>query len=273
MDRDNWDRHWEDFSEISDYNPGVSYRRRIVRRILDIQPEDADYRLIDIGSGTGQFAREFCPAYPLVQFLGLDMSREGVQQSRRRVPSARFEVCNLLKSAPDRNIRSFQATHALCSEVLEHVDDPELLLRNAGPALAPGCRVVVTVPGGPMTAFDRHIGHRKHYSTGDLRSVLEAAGYEVEMVRGFGFPFFNLYRLALLSRGSSLVGMISGEPSLLIRTGYHIFDRLCRLNLDRAGWQTVGIARWPNRPVGHAIDSDEAIRERNGSVERLQPSL
>ncbi len=30
--------------------------------------------------------------------------------------------------------------------------------------LAPGCRLVVTVPGGPRSAFDRHIGHRRHFS-------------------------------------------------------------------------------------------------------------
>lgn len=273
MDCDNWDRHWEDYSDISDYNPGVSYRKRIVGRLLEIQPDRAGYRLLELGSGTGQFAGDFCPRFPMVEFLGLDISQEGVQQARRRVSSARFEVCNLLQSVPDGEIRSFRATHALCSEVLEHVDDPELLLRNAGPALAPGCRLVVTVPGGPMTAFDHHIGHRKHYSPGELRAVLEVAGYEVEMVRGFGFPFYNLYRIALLSRGSSLVGMVSGEPSWLIRTGYHLFDRLCRLNLDRGGWQTVGIARWPHPPVGDRIDRDDAVPEQNRSVEHLHPSL
>jgi 2-polyprenyl-3-methyl-5-hydroxy-6-metoxy-1,4-benzoquinol methylase len=36
----------------------------------------------------------------------------------------------------------------VCSEVLEHVDRPRELLANAAAYLAPGCRLVVTVPGG-----------------------------------------------------------------------------------------------------------------------------
>jgi SAM-dependent methyltransferase len=246
-ERDNWDRHWNEYGDISDYNPGVSYRKRIIRRLLKIEPDRQGYKLLELGSGTGQFAREFCPHFPLVKFLGLDISEQGVQKARLHALSARFEVCDLLQSVPTGEIRSFGATHALCSEVLEHVDEPERLLRNAGSLMARDCRIVITVPGGPMTDFDKHIGHRKHFSPSDLKSLISAAGFEIEKVGGLGFPFYNLYRLALLSRGSGLVGMVSGPPSLLIRTGYHVFDRLCRLNLDRWCWQTVGIARWPGR--------------------------
>jgi SAM-dependent methyltransferase len=242
-----WDRYWWESAEVSDhYNPGASYRGRIIRRMLGIEPDRAGYKLVELGSGNGQFASEFCPAFPLVKFLGLDMSQQGVEHARQRVPAARFQVCDLLQPLDGEALR-FGATHALCSEVLEHVDRPEEVLRNAGSVMAPGCRMVVTVPGGPMTIFDKHIGHRKHYSRQELGLLLRAAGFEVEKVAGFGFPFYNLYRLALLSRGSGLIQMVSGPPSLLIRTGYHLFDTLCRVNLDRWGWQTVGIARWPGR--------------------------
>ena len=245
MERDNWDQHWLDCIEASDhYNPGVSYRRRIISRMLQIEPNRAGCRLVELGSGTGQFAGDFCPRFPLVNFLGLDISQEGVGRARRRVRTARFEVCDLLQPLTDGEILRFGATHALCSEVLEHVDHPEELLRNASSLMAPGCRVVVTVPGGPMTTFDKHIGHRRHYSPQDLRSLLRAAGYDVEKTGGFGFPFYNLYRLALLSLGAGLVQMVSGPPSLSIRAGYYTFETLCRLNLDWWGWQTVGIARW-----------------------------
>jgi hypothetical protein len=44
--------------------------------------------------------------------------------------------------------------------------------------------------------------------------------------------------------------MVSGEPSWLIRSGYHVFEVLSRLNLDRWGWQTVGIARWRGAQPG-----------------------
>ena len=165
--------------------------------------------------------------------------------ARSRMPSARFEVCDLLDPIENETVRSFLATDAICSEVLEHVDRPGRILTNAAAAMAPGCRLVVTVPGGPMNAFDKHIGHRRHYRPKELGVLLTAAGYRVEKTLGVGFPFYNLYRLALLTGGSSVVDIASGPPSLTVRTAYHVFDTLCRLNVDRWGWQTVGIARWP----------------------------
>ena len=63
---------------------------------------------------------------------------------------------------------------------------------------------MVTVPGGPRTAFDRHIGHRRHYTTDALRAVLDAAGLEVELVQGAGLPFFNLYKLLVMMRGDAV---------------------------------------------------------------------
>ena len=64
---------------------------------------------------------------------------------------------------------------------------------------------MVTVPGGPRSAFDRHIGHRRHFTPAALRSLLSGAGFDVERVTRAGFPFFNLYRLAVIARGRKLI--------------------------------------------------------------------
>src|SRR5438445_2155740 len=124
---------------------------------------------------------------------------------------------------PESPLRGW-ATHAVCSEVLEHLEQPADLLRNARAYLAPGCRVIVTVPGGPMSAFDRHIGHRKHYHPEDLRQVLECAGFRIERVSGAGYPFFNLYRRVVIARGSRLIGDVSGRPSWTARAAMVAVD-------------------------------------------------
>jgi hypothetical protein len=146
------------------------------------------------------------------------------------------------------------ATHAVCSEVLEHVDEPSALLRNARAYLAPGCRIVVTVPGGPMSAFDRHIGHRKHYTAESLSVLLGDAGFEVERAMAVGFPFFNLYRLVVVSRGERMVTDLTRRDGTVAspaaRLGMAIFRALLWLNLplSRLGWQIVGVARTPTLP-------------------------
>ena len=43
-------------------------------------------------------------------------------------------------------------------------------MRNAAALLAPGAKVVVTVPGGPRSAFDKHIGHCRHFTAAAART-------------------------------------------------------------------------------------------------------
>ena len=144
------------------------------------------------------------------------------------------------------------ATHAVCSEVLEHVDDPVALMRNSTALLAPGAKVVVTVPGGPRSAFDKHIGHFRHFTAPALHQVLTDAGLDVDRVLRTGFPFFNLYKLAVVARGQKLVDDMEHRPpgteaSRLEKAVTGFFTRTFPLNRDdaRLGWQLAAVAHVP----------------------------
>ena len=165
--------------------------------------------------------------------------------SGRRFPQLSFLQRDLIAGSDiPAEYRDF-ATHAVCSEVLEHVDDPVLLLKNARPYMVDGCQLVVTVPGGPRSQFDVHIGHREHFSPARLRQVLTEAGFKVEYATGAGFPFFNLYRSLVILRGSRLIAEASEKPGLLLRVTSALFRILFRLNISRSslGWQTLAVAR------------------------------
>ncbi|HET8547571.1 MAG TPA: class I SAM-dependent methyltransferase, partial [Bryobacteraceae bacterium] len=202
--RDNWERHWEEYAASAQENPAQAYRRRLVFSALDL-PDCGAARILDIGSGQGDFAAALRAWRPNAQILGLELSQSGVDIAARKVPGARFARRDLLAYDPVPQEQRNWATHAVCSEVLEHLDDPERLLRNARAYMAPGCRLVVTVPGGPMSAFDRHIGHRRHFTASDLSGVLTAAGFSNVLITGAGFPFFNLYRCVVILRGRKLI--------------------------------------------------------------------
>jgi hypothetical protein len=120
--------------------------------------------------------------------------------------------------------------------------------------MAPGCRLVVTVPGGPRSAFDKHIGHRRHYTPDALRDLLQRAGFAVERATGAGFPFFNLYRLTVVARGDKLISDVAGgtaEVTGTARVAMRTFDVLFRANLPatRFGWQIAGVATTPVPPA------------------------
>lgn len=240
---DHWDRHWTDFSAASDMAPATKYRQRLCIQLLGLAAPGAGVRLLDIGSGTGAFAELFCSRFRQAALRGLELSQTGVDLSARRVPQAEFLQRDLMAPSSDRQDSAFAATHAVCSEVLEHLDDPLTFLRNTKAYMAPGCRLVVTVPGGKPNVFDIYIGHRRHYSADDLRQLLEAAGFDVVRAAGVGFPFFNLYRLVTTWRGERLRQDVAGPPSLTVRSGMLIFGFLFRFNLMSSGWQTVAVAR------------------------------
>ncbi len=248
---DDWDQHWMGMAQSASHNPAQAMRRRIIRRLLDIRAPGA--RILDVGCGQGDLAVELRLRYPDAEVRGIDYSQYGVDIARTKVPGARFEQRDLLEPGEPEPGMGHWATHAVCSEVLEHVDEPERLLVSSRAYLAPGCRLVVTVPGGPMSAFDRHIGHRRHYTPFALRSTLVAAGFEVERTVGAGFPFFNLYRVVVILRGEGMVADAGGAgastPSLPARAAMAVFRPLLTVPVPHSalGWQVVGVARIPTK--------------------------
>ncbi|HKS21984.1 MAG TPA: class I SAM-dependent methyltransferase [Thermoanaerobaculia bacterium] len=238
-----WDERWRKYSRSALRNPAQAYRRKLILSLL-MSETPRPLRVLDVGSGQGDMARALLRADPEIRVLGLELSAFGVSIAREKVPAARFLQRDLMESAAVPAEFAGWANFAVCSEVLEHVDDPVRLLRHAAAYMASGCKVVVTVPGGPMSAFDRQIGHRRHFRAGELKEIAEKAGFRVRFARGAGFPFFNLYRLTVLARGRRLIEDVGGSDlSLPARAAMRAFDILFRFNLDRgpAGWQIVAL--------------------------------
>jgi len=249
--RDEWDRHWARYGEPAAGNPANTYRHRLIMKLIG-EPTAGD-TVLDIGSGQGELALLLKRRFPAATVRGVEFSAEGVQRARTAAAAAElpveFSQRDLLEDAPLSPDDAGRAGYAVCSEVLEHVDDPALLLRNAAAYLAPGCRLVVTVPGGPRSAFDRHIGHRQHFRPAGLRRLLEGAGFTVEHVARAGFPFFNLYRLAVIARGRRLIADLEQDRAEdgggAQGTVLALFDRAFRLNIQSSpfGWQMVAVGR------------------------------
>ncbi|MEO8593018.1 MAG: class I SAM-dependent methyltransferase [Candidatus Solibacter sp.] len=241
---DDWDQHWTEFLKINSVAPATEFRRRTVEKLLEIQGTGKGVRILEIGAGTGTLAEEASRTYPDAAFLGLDLSAISVKMCKKRVPTAEFRQRNLLEPPGPEDNLEFGATHVVCSEVLEHVDDPVLLLRSALPYMAPGCKLVFTVPGGAISAFHKNLGHRRHYTAELLSDTLKKAGLRVKWSSGVGFPFFNIYWSLIVWRGEKAIQEVAGEPGLAIRALGKVFGWLFHLTTMRAGWQIAGVAEY-----------------------------
>jgi SAM-dependent methyltransferase len=250
---DDWDAHWDKFNASDSLSPARAYRSKLVFDLLALRGAKAPLRLMDLGSGHGDLASEVIVARPDAEIVGLDLAQTGVELARKRVPSARFFQQDFTKPIGLPDTYKGWATHAVCSEVLEHLDDPEGMLKSVRPYMAPGCKLVITVPGGPMSAFDKHIGHRQHFSADLLDRTLRGAGFDVADLRGAGFPFFNLYRLTVIARGQALIrdAEKGGDDSLPLaaKVMLRAFSLLFKANVDttKLGWQLAAVAVAPGK--------------------------
>jgi SAM-dependent methyltransferase len=245
---DNWNVHWEHFADAASENPAQIYRHRVVLNLLK-ETREGPMRLLDLGSGQGVFLAKAVTELPAAELAGFELSQVGAEITRRKAPRARVVAANLFTPPPELGAFEHWATRAVCLEVLEHVDDPTAFLTAAAKYLAPGAKIFITVPGGPMSAFDRHIGHRQHFNRSSIAKVLEGAGYEVDRVCLAGFPFFNLYRLVVIARGRRLAEDVNasnqGAMSSLARLIMGVFRALFVANIFDSpfGWQVVAVGR------------------------------
>jgi SAM-dependent methyltransferase len=250
-ERDNWDRHWSNYDSIARSNPAQAFRRELLIHWLKKQDPGPRSRLLDIGSGQGDLIADLVQTFPYLELAGVEMSATGIAQSSAKSPQALFFQRDLsLSPNPGDDLLEW-ASLAVCCEVLEHVDHPDKVLAHATRYLAPGARLFITVPGGPISAFDRHIGHRQHFTKASLDRLVRNADLIPEKITGMGFPFFNLYRMIVILRGKALIKDASPEnerdlnfPGKLAMSLFSLVLK-CKLNSTFWGWQMTAQAKKP----------------------------
>lgn len=133
-------------------------------------------------------------------------------------------------------LRSFDETFTsgqpfdliLMLDVVEHMDDPSGALRHAGRLLAPGGRVLITVPAFNIlwTHHDTINRHRVRFTRSSLRGTVEAAGLSVA---SSGYLFQWLFAAKLVERMKERLGRVTSAPEIPAPSINTSLYRLCRL--------------------------------------------
>jgi len=156
-------------------------RKGIIERYLP----DCGKPILDIGSGIAPMV----PAGPRM-FLS-DMSVPGM-----RIMKTEGYLCSVL-DIQHLGLRSGSFPTIVCSEVLEHIPQDELAIAEMARVLAPGGRLIITVPLHRYywSKDDDFVGHCRRYNPSELLTKLQGAGLEVRNVRPVG---------SILERGFTL---------------------------------------------------------------------
>jgi glycosyltransferase involved in cell wall biosynthesis len=160
-----------------------------------IRPYVGD-RVLEIGSGIGNLSRALLPGRR--RYVATDINPEHLARLAARFHhrlNLESHFCDLQKPADFVPFADSMDT-VICLNVLEHVEDDPLGLKNIYSILDHGGRAIVLVPEG-MGVFgtiDVALGHYRRYSVEELTKKMEAAGFQVERVLRFNrvsrFPWF-----------------------------------------------------------------------------------
>jgi glycosyltransferase involved in cell wall biosynthesis len=143
--------------------------------------------VLEIGAGIGNLAQYLCARRK--SYVATDLDEEHLGRLHVRFqnrPNIRLKQCDLSEPR-DFATLEVQVDTVVCLNVLEHIEDDAVGLRNIASVLEPGGRAIILVPQDQSIygTLDEVLGHFRRYSEDELRSKMQAAGFEVERVLHF----------------------------------------------------------------------------------------
>jgi ubiquinone/menaquinone biosynthesis C-methylase UbiE len=157
--------------------------RSWMRAELADLPNDAP--VLEVGCGDGSFTRNLAELSSRV--TAVDISASQIERNARAHPEIKFIQHDVAQPLPFAN-GTFEVIW--CSEVLEHLFDPGVALREMQRVLAPGGQLLVTVPYHgvfkdvliALFKWDEHFSptnpHIRFFTRKTLSQLAASAGFE-----------------------------------------------------------------------------------------------
>lgn len=144
-------------------------------------------RVLEAGAGNGNLTRHLLDKERLVAvdidpFYRRALDRRWGHLVNVSVVEGDLEDSNLYEALVNEGF-----TSVLCVNVLEHLDRPQEALSGFARVLQPGGRAIILVPAHQWlySNVDQAIEHRHRFEEGQLRELIEAAGFDVAHISQF----------------------------------------------------------------------------------------
>jgi SAM-dependent methyltransferase len=202
---------------------------------------DGDFRVLDLGCGTGSAFTELLQRRPNVRYVGVEPLRSAAEEARRLLPGA--EIINRSASG-----LSVEPAHAVVSfSVLEHVVDRPRYFEAVRANLRPDGRVYLNYDSGHFVAdadlaeraktFTSHVlarlgsesRYRKHVTADELDALVAGAGLGVTDDKVFNTDLKRLVPLVPEGRRADFLERWLGFELGLNELGLTFSDELASL--------------------------------------------
>ncbi len=153
-------------------------------------------RVVEVGAGIGTFSEFLLRAQIVKELIAIEPAANTFPHLARRFAgdSRVRTISGYLGSQSE----AFSANALVAVNVLEHVADHEAFLGHAHDAVISGGSLLLFVPALPAIygSLDKAFEHERRYTRNSLRTVIEAAGWNVRRVTYMNLPGIAAWFLA-----------------------------------------------------------------------------
>lgn len=198
--------------------------------------------LLDVGCGNGGMLAAIRRGFPAARLAGCDALRAALSFAKTRVPDASLVQLDIHHLPFDRE---FEVVTAF--DVLEHLDDDELVLRQMYRATTVGGGLVLSVPQHRWlwSALDVSTGHRRRYTRRELADKVRRAGFTVVAATSFITLLLPMLAVARFAKRRA-AGLDRDAEFRLAPTANAAFGAVCRL-------ERTAIERGVSFPIGGSL--------------------
>jgi 2-polyprenyl-3-methyl-5-hydroxy-6-metoxy-1,4-benzoquinol methylase len=242
----NYNDYWSNLTISHSNHPGNRFRYKLIADELcamGLRPRS----VLDCGCGDGSLLSVIARRIACERLHGIDIA-ENVPLHLAAVP-IQFRAQDLGRPIPEEMHGVYDLV--LCSEVIEHVENDGMVLRNLFDLTAGGGTVVLTTQSGNIYRTEEFLGHIRHYKLDDLCARLEHTGLKVQKAYLAGWPWLNAQKIAAHYLQETVQRNVvqANALSFKVRALFAVLSRLYTLSSRRLGPQIFILASKPAQAV------------------------
>jgi glycosyltransferase involved in cell wall biosynthesis/SAM-dependent methyltransferase len=176
--------YWEDPSKNN-----TRYQEPVYRKARQLAERIRSASVLDVGTGSGvKLERMVAPHVEVA--VGLDQG-SGIQLARSRAPHLEWVEGDLLSIEPWQQIANRSFDLLICADVIEHVEDPVMLLRHIAAQMSTSSLLLISTPDRLKLDRPNAFGppdnprHVREWTHEEFELFLESLGFRVEMFYRF----------------------------------------------------------------------------------------
>jgi len=227
--------------DIEDRNFWFKNRRELIYKFISAYiPNYASKKMLEVGCGTGNVLHYLNEKG--IDCDGADLFFEGLTFARRRTSKPLYQI--------DVRQMPFNSAFDIIGlfDVLEHITEDGLVVRNIFNALKPGGYLILTVPTLNILWSETDVVsfHKRRYRLSELEKLLTQNGFST-MKRSY-FIFFLLPIVFFLRRAGSCERKKQGEKLDIARRGLRlnpILNTIFYFILRLEQWIVVNVVDLP----------------------------